>query len=144
MKKTLLERLKRDGGYTLLELLVVLTILGLLTMMATPYVIRYIESGRVKTARTEVSNIGAALDLYKSDVGQYPSTGEGLDALIKAPPGTDNWNGPYLKKAGVLKDPWGHPYIYRSPGQHGEFDLFSYGGQSKPANDNEKPEVANW
>ena len=72
MRKTLLKRLKRDGGYTLLELLVVLTILGLLTMMATPYVIRYIESGRVKTARTEVSNIGAALDRYKSDVGQYP------------------------------------------------------------------------
>jgi general secretion pathway protein G len=144
MKKTLLDKLKRDGGYTLLELLVVLTILGLLTMMATPYVIRYIESGRVKTARTEVSNIGAALDLYKSDVGQYPSTAEGLDALMKSPPGADNWNGPYLKKAGALKDPWGHPYIYRSPGQHGEFDLYSYGADAKPANDNEKPEVANW
>jgi general secretion pathway protein G len=144
MKKNLLEKLRREDGYTLLELLVVLTILGLLTMMATPYVIRYIESGRVKTARTEVSNIGAALDLYKSDVGQYPSTGEGLDALVKPPPGEDNWNGPYLKKVGALKDPWGHPYFYRSPGQHGEFDLFSYGADSKPANDNQKPEVANW
>jgi general secretion pathway protein G len=144
MKKNLLEKLRRDGGYTLLELLVVLTILGLLTMMATPYVIRYIESGRVKTARTEVANIGAALDLYKSDVGQYPSSADGLDALVKPPPGADNWNGPYLKKTGALKDPWGHPYLYRSPGQHGEFDLFSYGADSKPANDNEKPEVANW
>jgi general secretion pathway protein G len=125
-------------------LLVVLTILGLLTMMATPYVIRYIESGRVKTARTEVANIGAALDLYKSDVGVYPTTAEGLDALVKPPAGVDNWNGPYLKKVGVLKDPWGRQYLYRSPGQHGEFDLFSYGSSAKPANDNEKPEVASW
>jgi general secretion pathway protein G len=144
MKRTLLTNPSREDGYTLLELLVVLTILGLLTLMATPYVIRYLESGRVRTARTEVANIGAALDLYKSDVGQYPSSAEGLDALVKQPPGIDNWNGPYLKKTGTLKDPWGHPYIYRSPGQHGEFDLFSYGGDSKPANDNDKPEIANW
>jgi general secretion pathway protein G len=144
MKTKLLKTLKRDEGYTLLELLVVLTILGLLTALATPYVIRYIESGRVKTARTEVANISAALDLYKSDVGQYPSSAQGLDALVKPPGGVDNWNGPYLKKIGEIKDPWGHPYNYRSPGQHGEFDLYSYGNSAKPSNDNEKPEVANW
>jgi general secretion pathway protein G len=91
-----------------------------------------------------VANIGAALDLYKSDVGQYPNTAEGLDALVKQPAGVDNWNGPYLKKTGELKDPWGHPYLFRSPGQHGDFDLFSYGAAAKAANDNEKPEVANW
>jgi general secretion pathway protein G len=134
----------RNEGYTLLELLVVLTILGLLTMMATPYVVRYIESGRVKTARTEIANIGAALDLYNSDVGQYPTSVEGLDALVRAPPGVDNWNGPYIKKIGALNDPWGHSYLYRSPGQHGGFDLFSYGAASLSANDNEKPELANW
>src|SRR5258706_10090717 len=144
MKKFLLNKLRDDAGYTLLELLVVLTILGLLTVMATPYVIRYIESGRVRTARTEVANIGSALDLYKSDVGQYPTTAEGLDSLIKQPAGVDNWNGPYLKKVGALKDPWGHPYFYRSPGQHGDFDLFSYGASAKPSNDNEKPQVASW
>ena len=144
MKMKVLKTLKRDDGYTLLELLVVLTILGLLTALATPYVIRYIESGRVKTARTEVANIGAALDLYKSDVGQYPTSAQGLDALVKPPGGVDNWNGPYLKKIGDIKDPWGHPYNYRSPGQHGDFDLYSFGANAKPANDNEKPEVANW
>jgi len=144
MKTNVLKALKRDDGYTLLELLVVLTILGLLTALATPYVIRYIESGRVKTARTEVANIGAELDLYKSDVGQYPTTAQGLDALVKPPGGVDNWNGPYLKKIGDIKDPWGHPYNYRSPGQHGDFDLYSFGADTKPANDNEKPEVANW
>jgi general secretion pathway protein G len=144
MRKRLLDKFRGEEGYTLLELLVVLTILGLLTMMATPYVIRYIESGRVRTARTEVANIGSALDLYKSDIGTYPTSAQGLDALLKPPAGVDNWNGPYLKKIGDLKDPWGRPYNYRSPGQHGEFDLFSYGGDSKPANDNSKPEVASW
>src|SRR5690348_3571440 len=107
MKANLVKRLKQDDGYTLLELLVVLTILGLLTALATPYVIRYIESGRVKTARTEVANIGSALDLYKSDIGQYPTSAQGLEALVKAPAGVDNWNGPYLKKTGDIKDPWG-------------------------------------
>lgn len=144
MKTNVLQKFRRDDGYTLLELLVVLTILGLLTALATPYVIRYIESGRVKTARTEVANISSALDLYKSDVGQYPTSAQGLDALIKQPGGVDNWNGPYLKKTGDLKDPWGHPYNYRFPGQHGEFDLYSYGANAKPASDSEKPEVANW
>jgi general secretion pathway protein G len=135
---------RESEGYTLLELLVVLTILGLLTLMATPYVIRYLESGRVRTARTEIANIGAALDLYQTDVGQYPTSAQGLDALLRAPPAVDNWNGPYLKKVGALNDPWGHPYVYRSPGQHGDFDLFSYGASSNAANDNEKPAVANW
>jgi general secretion pathway protein G len=144
MKTNVLRKFRRDDGYTLLELLVVLTILGLLTALATPYVIRYIESGRVKTARTEVANISSALDLYKSDVGQYPTSAQGLDALLKQPGGVDNWNGPYLKKTGDLKDPWGHPYNYRFPGQHGEFDLYSYGANAKPSGDSEKPEVANW
>jgi general secretion pathway protein G len=134
---------RADSGYTLVELLVVVAILGLLTLIATPFVLRYLDSAKVSTARTEVANISAGLDLFKIDVGRYPTTEEGLDSLMKPPQGVDNWNGPYLKKAQGLKDPWGRPYLYRSPGQHGEFDIYSYGAKGQ-ASEGEKPQVANW
>ena len=137
---------KRDGeaGYTLVELLVVVAILGLLTLIATPFVLRYLDSAKVSTARTEIANISAGLDLFKIDVGRYPTTEEGLDALMKPPAGVDNWNGPYIKKTAGLKDPWGRPYLYRSPGQHGEFDVYSYGATGEASASGEKPQVANW
>ncbi len=133
-----------DAGYTLMELLVVLAILGFLAAIATPMVIRYLDSAKLSTAKTEVSNLSASLDLFKYDVGRYPTTQEGLDALLKAPSSADNWNGPYIKKTTGLKDPWGHPYNYRSPGEHGEFDLFSYGPKGEHGDNGEKPAVANW
>jgi general secretion pathway protein G len=133
----------RDGGYTLMELLVVLAILGLLTAISVPYVMRYLDSAKVRTAQTEIANISAGLDLFKFDVGRYPTTQEGLNALLAAPAGTDNWNGPYMKKKNGFKDPWGRLYYYASPGVHGEFDLYSYGSKGKPG-PNGKPEVANW
>src|SRR5215469_860342 len=120
-----------EAGYTLVELLVVVAILGLLTLIATPFVLRYLDSAKVSTARTEIANISAGLDLFKIDIGRYPTTEEGLDALMKAPAGVDNWNGPYIKKATGLKDPWGRPYLYRSPGEHGEFDIYSYGAKGE-------------
>jgi general secretion pathway protein G len=134
----------RDSGYTLVELLVVVAILGLLTLIATPFVLRYLDSAKVSTSRTEIANISAGLDLFKIDIGRYPTTEEGLDALMKAPAGVDNWNGPYIKKATGLKDPWGRPYLYRSPGQHGEFDIYSYGAKGEASASGEKPQVANW
>ncbi|HEY5337639.1 MAG TPA: type II secretion system major pseudopilin GspG [Rhizomicrobium sp.] len=135
-------RKRGDDGYTLMELLVVLAILGLLAAIATPYAIRYLESAKIRTAKTEVSNLSSSLDLFKYDVGRYPTTQEGLQALLQQPAGADNWNGPYVKQTNGLKDPWGHPYIYHSPGEHGDFDLYSNGakGQATSA----KPQIANW
>jgi general secretion pathway protein G len=139
MKRT--TSLRRDEGYTLIELLVVLGILGLLAAVATPGYMHYLESGRVKTARTEIANIGVGLDLYKADIGRYPTTEEGLAALITAPESEANWDGPYLKKRGGIVDPWGKPYRYKAPGDHDDFDLYSYG----PSEDTSgKPVVENW
>ena len=133
-----------ESGYTLMELLVVLAILGLLAAIATPMVLHYLDSAKVSTAKTEVSNLAAGLDLFKYDVGRYPTTQEGLVALVSAPEGVDNWNGPYVKKSTKLADPWGHPYNYRFPGSHAEFDLFSYGAHADTAKNDEKPPIANW
>lgn len=131
-----------EDGYTLMELLVVLAILGFLAAMATPYVLKYIDRSRVGTAKTEVANISSALELYKLDVGRYPTTQEGLVALQKVPPGIDTWNGPYIKKPSAINDPWGHPYHYKSPGEHGDFDLYSNGASDRDGGS--KPPVANW
>jgi len=131
-----------EAGYTLMELLVVLAILGLLAAIATPMVLRYLDSAKVSTAKTELSNLEGALDLFKYDVGRYPTTQEGLAALTAAPAGADNWNGPYVKKTNAAQDPWGHPYQYRAPGQHGEYDLYSLG--PKGNDDAAKPAIASW
>ncbi|HEX4157905.1 MAG TPA: type II secretion system major pseudopilin GspG [Rhizomicrobium sp.] len=134
-----------EAGYTLMELLVVLAILGLLAAVATPMVLHYLDSAKVSTAKTEVSNLSAGLDLFKYDVGRYPTTQEGLEALVNAPEGVENWNGPYIKKTTKLADPWGHPYNYKFPGTHGgEFDLYSYGAHADTAKNDEKPPIANW
>jgi general secretion pathway protein G len=133
-----------ESGYTLMELLVVLAILGLLAAIATPMVLHYLDSAKVSTAKTEVSNLAAGLDLYKYDVGRYPTTEEGLQALVVAPEGAENWNGPYVKKTTKLSDPWGHPYNYRFPGTHAEFDLYSYGAHADQAKSDEKPPISNW
>ncbi len=143
--RTLAARRRNDeAGYTLMELLVVLAILGLLAAIATPMVLHYLDSAKVSTAKTEVSNLAAGLDLFKYDVGRYPTTQEGLEALVSAPEGVDNWNGPYVKKTTKLTDPWGRPYNYRFPGSHGEFDLYSYGAHADVAKNDEKPPIANW
>src|SRR5437016_11833738 len=102
-----------------MELLVVLAILGLLAAIATPMVLHYLDSAKVSPAKTEVSNLAAGLDLFKYDVGRYPTTQEGLEALVSAPEGVDNWNGPYVKKTTKLSDPWGHSYNYRYPARMG-------------------------
>jgi general secretion pathway protein G len=132
-----------QAGYTLMELLVVLAILGLLTSIGTVMVLRYLDSAKIGTANTEKATFAGALDLFKMDVGRYPTTDEGLEALVKAPPTAENWNGPYLKVTN-LNDPWGHPFIYRSPGEHGEFDLYSYGPKGKEGAGDANPPIKNW
>ena len=132
-----------EDGYTLIELLVVLVILGLLATVATTQMLKYLSSAKLSTAHTEVESFGTALDLYKLDVGRYPTTQEGLNALLTNPAGIDNWNGPYVKATTSLNDPWGKPFIYRSPGEHGEYDLYSYGPSGEGTNAADPP-VKNW
>ena len=124
-------RIRRSGaGYTLIELLVVIAILGLLTAIAVPQVVKYLDHAKLQSAKSSIQGISSALDLFKYDVGRYPTSEEGLQALVVSPPAAQSWNGPYVKKTSELTDPWGHPYQYRAPGQHGVFDLFSYGPDS--------------
>ena len=128
---------RRSSGFTLVELLVVLAILALLAAMVTPQVLKYLARARVDTAHLQIEHISTALDLFQIDMHRYPTTDEGLASLAQTPPGATNWNGPYLKKADTLVDPWGHPYVYRSPGQHGEFDLYSLGPEGSSGSESQ-------
>jgi general secretion pathway protein G len=116
-----------QAGFTLVELLVVLAILGMLVAIATPQVLKYLGKAKTDTAQIEIKSMATALDLFLVDNGRYPTQQEGLAALVTAPPGLASWSGPYLKSNGVPNDPWGHPYQYRIPGQKSEYDLYTLG-----------------
>ena len=130
-------------GFTLLELLVVLVIIGLLAGYVGPRYFAQIGKSEVKIARAQVDALEKALDQYRLDVGRYPTTEEGLDALFRAPQGEHKWSGPYLRKA-PPPDPWGRPYRYRSPGERGEFDLFSLGKDGQAGGTAEAADITNW
>jgi general secretion pathway protein G len=133
-----------EDGFTLVELLVVVIILGLLVGLVGPRLLGRVGQSKTATAKAQVELFGAALDQYKLDVGTYPSSGQGLDALVRNP-GVTNWDGPYLKKTTVPKDPWGNPYRYACcPGQHGEYDLWSDGGDAAPGGTGEAADVTSW
>ena len=125
---------KRPGerGFTLIELLVVVAVLGLLIGLVAPRVLSYLGRGRTEAARIEIRTLGSALDLFRLDLARFPTQQEGLQALVSPPPGLAGWAGPYLQERAVPEDPWGHPYIYRAPGQHGAYDLFSLGAGNDP------------
>lgn len=133
-----------DSGFTLLELLVVLAILGLLAAVVGPQVLRYLGSSKTQAAAVQSKNIVAALNLYKLDVGNYPTKDEGLNALMKAPPSAPFWNGPYLPDAGALVDPWRNPYQIKVPGDHGEVDVYSLGSDNAPGGSGEAKDIGNW
>jgi general secretion pathway protein G len=134
----------RENGFTLVELLVVLAILGLLVAIAAPRVMKYLGSARSDTARIQIEKLSGVLDLYRLEIGHYPTEQEGLRALVEKPAQADNWNGPYLKNRESLIDPWGQPYGYHSPGEHGEFDLYTLGADGKEGGDGADKDVTNW
>ncbi|MFN0039710.1 MAG: type II secretion system major pseudopilin GspG [Burkholderiales bacterium] len=130
-------------GFTLLELLVVMVIIGLLAGYVGPRYFAQIGKSEVKTARAQIDAFEKALDQYRLDTGRYPVSDQGLASLMTKPDSETKWAGPYLKKA-VPSDPWGNPYVYRAPGEHGEFDLFSHGKDGKPGGTGEAADITNW
>jgi len=141
--KPLLKHPVRTGGFTLLELLVVMVIIGMLAAYVGPRFFSQIGKSEIKAARAQIDALEKAFDQYRLDVGRYPSTEQGLAALQTQPAGVSKWGGPYLKKA-VPNDPWGNPYVYIQPGQHGEFDLLSYGKDGQPGGSGEAEDIGNW
>jgi len=135
---------EREAGFTLLELLVVLAILGLLAAVVAPKVIGYLGGARTKNATIQVKDIATSLELYRVDAGRYPNQQEGLAVLVKAPPGAVSWNGPYLGNPSGLVDPWTRPYRYAIPGKHGEFDVVSLGADDREGGSGEDKDVGSW
>jgi general secretion pathway protein G len=133
---------RRDSGFTLLELLVVVVIIGLLVGYVGPRYFGQVGKAEITTAKAQIDALEKALDQYRLDTGRYPTTELGLDALVQRPPNEPKWNGPYLKKT-VPLDPWGKPYVYRSPGEHSDVDLISYGRDGQPGGSGENADLAN-
>jgi general secretion pathway protein G len=136
--------LYRENGFTLIELLVVLVILGLLAGLVGPQVLRYLGGAKSDTAKLQIEELGAGLDLYHLETGSYPTSEEGLSALVEQPVGASNWNGPYLKKKTIPKDPWGNDYHYRSPGENGMYDLYSLGQDNMEGGEGDAADVVSW
>ena len=132
-----------EDGFTLVELLVVLVILVLLASIVGPRVIGYLQSSKAKAAHVQIESLITSLELFHIDVGRYPSSAEGLDALVKPAGKATGWNGPYLSKGSVPLDPWGQPYKYASPGKRGTFDIFTLGGDGKEGGANEDADIYN-
>lgn len=136
-------RAQRALGFTLLELLVVMLIIGLLAGIVGPKYFSQLGKSEAKAARAQIESIGKALELYRLDTGHYPSTEQGLRALLDKPGDEARWDGPYLKK-GLPPDPWGRAYVYKSPGEHGDFDLYSLGKDGQPGGSDEAADITSW
>ncbi len=132
------------SGFTLLELLVVLGIIALLAGIVGPQVMKHMGASKTKAARVQIEDLAAALDMYKLDVGKYPTTEQGLVALVEKPADSKRWNGPYLRKTKVPQDPWVNDYRYTSPGQHGKFDIVSFGADEKEGGEGEDQDINSW
>ena len=131
-------------GYTLLELLVVLAIIALLIGFVAPKMMGYLGRAKVDAAKVQLHNVSTAIELYRLDTGAYPTEAEGLRALLEKPGAVDHWNGPYLTRADGILDPWGQPFIYKQPGQHGDYDLMSYGADKQPGGEGDDADVTSW
>ena len=131
------------SGFTLLELLVVMVIIGLLAGYVAPKYFSQVGKSEVKVAQAQIDSLEKALDQYRLDTGHYPTSEQGLVALTIRPSSEPKWQGPYLKKTSP-PDPWGRAYVYRYPGEHGEYDLFSYGKDGQPGGTGEAADITNW
>jgi general secretion pathway protein G len=120
-----------DAGFTLVEILVVITIIGLIMAIVGPRVLNYLGESKVKAAKIQIESFSSALDLYYLDMGRYPGSSDGLVALVQRPGNAQEWNGPYLKGGVVPNDPWGHPYVYRSPVEHAPYEIISFGSDGQ-------------
>jgi general secretion pathway protein G len=131
-------------GFTLVELLVVLAILGLLAGLVGPQVMKFLGSSKTKTAKLQIEDLSATLDLYRLETGRYPTSSEGLEALVSDPGNVANWNGPYLRKGEVPKDPWGNDYQYRAPGENGPYDIWSLGADGQEGGEGDNQDIRSW
>jgi general secretion pathway protein G len=135
---------RSTAGFTLIELLVVLMILGLLAGLVGPRVLKQLGGAKSDTAQLQIAELSSGLDLFYLEVGRYPTTEEGLNALASEPAGVPNWNGPYLRKNDIPSDPWGQAYHYRYPGERGDFDLYSLGRDNVDGGEDEDTDLVSW
>lgn len=133
-----------ESGFTLVEILVVIAIIALIMSLVGPRVLNYLGESKVKAAKIQIQSFGSALDLYNLDTGRYPSSAEGLTALVQSPGMVPAWNGPYLKGGVLPNDPWGKAYVYRSPGEHGPYDILSYGSDGHEGGTGTAADIASW
>jgi len=134
----------RQAGFTLIEIMVVMVIIGLLMALVGPNLIGRSEKAKVQAAAMQIERLGTVLDTFRLDVGRYPTTQEGLQVLVQRPMGVERWDGPYLNK-GIPKDPWDRPYIYRSPGEAGRpYDLYSLGADGAPGGTDNNRDITSW
>ncbi len=143
-RKTERNVLLSRAGFTLIELMVVMIILGLLAALVVPKMFGKLEKARTNATYAQIELFGTALDSYRLDVGRYPTTSEGLEALISQGSGDGEWNGPYLRKNEIPLDAWSNPYMYESPGKNGDYDLYSYGADKTEGGEGENRDVMSW
>lgn len=135
---------RAERGFTLVEMLVVISIIALIMALVGPRVLNFLSESKVKAATIQIESLESSLDLYALDTGRYPSTSEGLNALLERPAGEMSWGGPYLKGNAVPNDPWKRPYIYRSPGEHGAYDIMSYGADGQEGGTGAAADITSW
>ncbi len=134
---------KKERGFTLIELLIVMVILGLLAAIVVPKYSNQAGKAKLKDAKVQISLLETAIEVYKLEVGKFPTQEQGLEALRVKPGGEKKWDGPYLKKK-VPLDPWGNPYIYKFPGDHEDYDIISYGADGNPGGEGKNVDVVSW
>lgn len=134
-----------ERGFSLIEVLVAVALIALLVGVVAPRAIGWLSSGQTKTTQIQINSLATALATFRLEIGRYPTTAEGLDALVKAPAGVSGWNGPYVQAKTIPKDPWDRPYLYRQPPQKAvDFDLYSLGADGLPGGDNANADITNW
>lgn len=135
---------RRETGFSLIELIVVMVVLGLLAGIVGPRVFQWAAKGQIQATKLQIKELEGVLGIFRLEVGRYPTTTEGLQALVQNPGSLDNWGGPYLNKNTVPKDPWGRDYVYRSPGNYGDYDLYSLGADGIEGGEGDNADITSW